>query len=147
LPGLPNRGPPVAPTRGPISPSTPAAAAPVFAVFQAFTGPRPQTLTYDLGSLDATTNNAHISADTNWTAGTATLQGTPAQFIAAAQRKTVTIGNPTDGGKVYLGTDTTVSPDTGLALYPGNKLTISGYNGAVWVVSAGGPTPIYYKVT
>lgn len=141
LAGLPNRVPPVAPTRAGSAP----AGAPAFAVFQAFASPTPMSMQYDFTAYPQV--NAQMAADTGWTAGVAPVAGSPSQLVAALRRTSVTVALPIDGHMVYVGVDNTVSPDTGVPLYPGNAMRISGYMGAVWSVSAGVATPLYYKAT
>ena len=101
-------------------------------------------------TLNATAAVAPVSSATIAAQGVASLVVVPTvssgavQAVSAAPRNSVTIVNPTDGKLIYVGNDSTVSSQNGHFLYPGNSLVISGYSGALWVLSSNGGSGIFY---
>lgn len=75
-----------------------------------------------------------------------TIASGPSQFVPSV-KNSLTIINPTDGKLVYIGQDGGLNSQSGHALYPGNSLVITGYNGPVWSLSSNGPATLFYTST
>ena len=109
--------------------------------------PANQPTTVKIDSAQHTSSTAALTASPATLSPVSQITAGPSQIVPAASRNTLVISNPVDGKLVYVGQDGTVNLNSGHALYPGNQLTITGYIGAIWVVSSNGPATIFTTVS
>jgi hypothetical protein len=93
----------------------------------------PDTIVFD--QQQAVSNTARLGGMSNFTSAAApsTTSGA-SQLIASGVRTLIDIVNPTDGKVFYIGS-ATVTPAIGVPVYPGSRIQMIGYIGAVWSVS------------
>jgi hypothetical protein len=107
--------------------------------------------TFDTVEIDTRVellNTAFFFADPTQTAvAVPFLPAGPVQVSPAQRRNSIALVSPSDGQLIYLGIDNTLTPASGHALFPGCRLAILCYTGAIWALAQNGPATLFIKAS